>query len=44
MKLRLQTHIECIYFCKWISAGLSIAFIAAFSLESHIEFKIMIKQ
>jgi len=32
----LQTHIECIYFCKWIALGLSIAFIAAFSLESNI--------
>ena len=37
MKLRLQAHIECIYFCKWISVGSSIAFIAAFSLESDIE-------
>jgi len=44
MKLRLQTHIECIYFCKWIAAGLSIAFIVAFSLESNIELKITIKQ
>jgi len=44
MKLRLQTHIECIYCCKWIAVGLSIAFIAAFSLESNIELKIIIKQ
>jgi len=44
MKLRLHTHIECIYFWKWITVGLSIAFIAAFSLESNIELKIIIKQ
>ena len=44
MKLRLQTHMECIYFCKWIAAGLLIAFIAAFSLESNMELKIIIKQ
>jgi len=44
MKRRLQTHIECIYFCKWNAVGLSIAFIAAFSLESNIELKIIIKQ
>jgi len=44
MKLRLQTHIECIYFCKWIAVGLSIAFIAAFSLESNNELKMIIKQ
>jgi len=44
MKLRLQTHIECIYFCKWIAVGLSIAFIAAFSLESNVEFRIITKQ
>jgi len=44
MKLRLQTHIGCIYFCKWIAVGLSIAFIAAFSPESNIELKIIIKQ
>jgi len=39
-----ETHIECIYFCKWVAIGLSIAFIAAFSLESNIELKIIIKQ
>jgi len=44
MKLRLQTHIECIYFCKCIAVGLSIAFIATFSLESNIELKMIIKQ
>jgi len=44
MKLRLQTHTECIYFCKWIAAGLSIAFIAAFSLESNKVLKIIITQ
>jgi len=44
MKLRMQTHIECIYFCKWFAVSLSIAFIAAFSLESNIELKIIIKQ
>jgi len=44
MKLRLKTHIECIYFCKWIAVGLSIAFIAAYWLESNIEVKIVIKQ
>ena len=43
-ELRLQTHKECIYACKWIAVGLSIAFIAAFSLESNIELKIIIKQ
>jgi len=37
-------HTECIYFCKWIAVGLSIAFIAAFSLEPNIELKIIIKQ
>jgi len=44
MKLRLQTHIECVCFCKWIAVGLSIAFIAVFSLESNIELKIIINQ
>jgi len=44
MKLKLQTHIERIYFCKWIAVGLSVAFIAAFSLESNIALKIIIKQ
>jgi len=44
MKLRLQTHIECIYFCKWIAVGSSIAFIAPFLLESNIELKIIIKR
>jgi len=44
MELRVQTHIECIYVCKWIAIGLSIAFIATFSLESNIELKITIKQ
>jgi len=44
MKLRLQTHMECVYFCKWIAVGLSIAFIAAFSLESNVELKIIMKQ
>jgi len=44
MKLILQTHIECMYVCKLIAAGLSIAFIAAFSLESNVELKIIIKQ
>jgi len=44
MKLRLQTHMECIYFCKWIAVGSLIAFTAAFSLESNIELKIIIKQ
>jgi len=44
IKLRLQTRIECIYFCKWIAVGLSIAFIAVFSLESNVELKIIIKQ
>jgi len=44
MKLRLQTRIDCIYFCKWIAVGLSIDFIAAFLLESNIELKIIIKQ
>jgi len=44
MKLRLQTHIECVYFCKWIAVGLLIAFVAAFSLESNIELKIIINQ
>jgi len=45
MKLRLQKHMEeCIYFCKWIAAGLSIVFVAAFSLESNMELKITIKQ
>jgi len=29
-KLRLQTHIECIYSCKWIAVGASVAFVAAF--------------
>jgi len=44
MKVRLQTHIECNYFCKWIAAGLLIAFVAAFSLESNVELKIIINQ
>jgi len=44
MKLRLQTRMECIYFCKWIAVGSLIAFIAAFSLESNIELKIITKQ
>jgi len=44
MELRLQTNIECIYFCKCIAVGLSMAFIAAFSLEWNIELKIIIKQ
>jgi len=44
MKLRLETHIECIYFCKWIAVGLSVASIAAISLELNIELKIVIKQ
>ena len=44
MKLTLQTHIEYIYICKWIAVGSSIAFIAALSLESNIELKIIIKQ
>jgi len=44
IKLRLQTHIECIYFCKWIAVGLLIAFCATFSLESNIELKIIINQ
>jgi len=44
MKLRLQTHIQCIYFCKWIAVGLSITFVTSFSLESNIELKIIIKQ
>jgi len=44
MKLRLQTDIECIYICKWIAVGLSIAFVAPFSLDSNIKLKIIIKQ
>jgi len=44
MKLRLYTHIECIYFCKWIAVGLLIAFTAGFTLESNIELKIIINQ
>jgi len=44
MKLRLQIHIERINFCKWIAIGLSIAFIAAFWLESNIELQIIIEQ
>jgi len=44
MKLRLQTHLECICFCKWSAVGLSIVVIAAFSLELNIELKIIIKQ
>jgi len=43
MKLRLKTHIGCLYLCKWIAVGLSLAFMAAFSLESNIELKIMIE-
>jgi len=43
-KLILQTHIECIYFCKWIAVGLSIAFVAGFSLESNVELKNIIKE
>jgi len=44
MKLRLQKHKEYIYFCKWIAVGLTIAFIAAFSLESNTELNIIFKQ
>jgi len=44
MKLRLHTYIECIYFCRWIAVGSSIAFMAAFSLESNIELTIIIKR
>jgi len=39
MKLRQQTHIECIYVCKWIAVGSSIAFIAAFSLKIIIKWQ-----
>jgi len=32
------------YFCKLIAVGVSIVFIAAFSLEANIKLKIIIKQ
>jgi len=45
MKLRLQTHIQCISFCKWIAASLSIAFKnAGFSQKSNVELKRISKQ
>jgi len=45
VKLRLQTHTQCILFCKWIAADLSIPFKkAGYSLESNVELKGIVKQ